>query len=72
MGKAHKALEACLHPHMLPAYVPPVYVGPSPSCVVGATNLVYRSENTGLVIFCEQRPLAFQEIICPGASGAYR
>lgn len=38
------------------------------SCAVGETKLVYRSENTGLVFLYEQ-PSAFQEVICPWASG---
>ena len=46
--------------------------GSSTSRAVGANLLVSRSENTRLVILHEQQSPAFQGVICPWASGAYR
>jgi hypothetical protein len=45
-----------IHPGMLPAYFPPAYVWSNISCAVGATKLVYRSENTWLVILHDNSP----------------
>lgn len=53
-----------IHPDMLPAYVPPAYVGPSTSCAAGETNLVYRSESMWLVILHEKQ-------IVPSIPGTY-
>jgi hypothetical protein len=47
-------------------------VSSSASCRIGAITLFYRSENMALVILHEQQLPAFQEVICPWASGAYR
>lgn len=57
---------ASIHPD-----VPHASKWSSSASAVRQPDLVYRSENTWLVILHEQQPPAFQEIICPWVSGAY-
>lgn len=58
-----------IHPDIFPAYTSPTYKWSSTSCAVRVTKLVYRNENTWLVLLHEQQ--SPQEDICPWASGAY-
>jgi hypothetical protein len=62
---------ASIHPELLPDHISHTSVRSRTSCAIGATMLVYRSENTGLVILHEQ-PSASQEVICPWANGTYK
>lgn len=70
-------IKAKLKGYVLPVFastlpdVFPAYVWLSTSFTVGAANLVHRSKGTWLVTLGEQVP-AFQEVVCPWASGACR
>lgn len=54
-------MGARIHPDVPPAYILPAYWWSSNSCAVGASNLVYKSENKWLVILHEQLP-AFRKV----------
>lgn len=61
-----------MHPDfLLPDYISATYVRSSTPCAVGATKLVYRSENTGLVVLHKQPP-AIQEVTVLGQVGLTR
>lgn len=62
-GKQASWCNSCLHTSP--------YMWSSTFCEIGATMFIYRSEITWLVILNEQHS-AFQEMIWPWASGAYR
>lgn len=62
--------QAYILKHFLPTHLPCMWSGKS--YAVGATNLVYRSENTWFVILHEEQLSAFQEVNFPKVSGAYR
>ena len=74
---SQRLIKAKLKGYILPVFastLPDVflaYMWLSTFCAVGAANLAYRSKDTWLVILREQ-VLAFQEVVCPWASGAYR
>jgi hypothetical protein len=53
----------------LPAYVPHTYRSSTTSGAAGTTNLVYRNENTWLIILCEQHS---RKLSILGPSRAYR